>query len=153
MKVRAALVIIVLVAAPGTAGAARDPQDVANDVAAQVMSPYCPGVTLQDCTSGKANELRDRIVGWAEDGMSEHLILARLEDEFGPSIRAAPPSEGAGIVAWILPSLALILGAAGALFALRRWRSRVPPGQRVVTISSEDRRRIDDELRRFRSER
>jgi cytochrome c-type biogenesis protein CcmH len=152
MRARAALLILLLVAAPGRAWAAPDPQDVANEVAAQVMSPYCPGVTLQDCTSGRANELRDRIVGWAEDGMSERLILARLEDEFGPSIRAAPSSEGAGIVAWILPALALMLGAAGALVALRRWRARVPAARPAVALSGEDRRRIDDELRRFRSE-
>ncbi|MGH2736885.1 MAG: cytochrome c-type biogenesis protein, partial [Actinomycetota bacterium] len=155
MRTPAALLLIIVLALPACALAMTGPEDVANDVAGQVMSPYCPGVTLHDCTSAEANELRDRIVGWAEDGMSERQIMVRLEDQFGPSIRATPSSEGTGVVAWILPTLVTLIGAAGAVWALRRRRARatapeIAPRQ-VVALSAEERRRIDGELNRFRS--
>ena len=44
------------------------PEDVANEISEKIMSPYCPGVTLHDCASGAAVDLRSDIAGWAEDG-------------------------------------------------------------------------------------
>lgn len=155
MRMPAALLLLLVLALPACALATTGPEDVANDVAGQIMSPYCPGVTLHDCTSAEANELRDRIVGWAENGMSERQIMVRLEDQFGPSIRATPSSEGTGVVAWILPTLVTLIGAAGAVWALRRWRAR-PPAPEIApqqVVSAEERRRIEGELERFRSRR
>ncbi|MGH2748258.1 MAG: cytochrome c-type biogenesis protein [Actinomycetota bacterium] len=134
-------------------GAHAAPEDTANWVARNIMSPYCPGVTLHDCPSAEAITLRTRIEGWAEDGMSRATIMDRLVDEFGPSIRAAPPAEGAGLLAWVLPGLAVIAGGTIAFLAARRWNAR-PPSEDVAvrTLSDDDRNRLEADLRNLRGE-
>jgi cytochrome c-type biogenesis protein CcmH/NrfF len=121
------------------------------------MSPYCPGVTLHDCPSQNALELRDDIENYARDGMTEAEIMDRLEADFGPTIRAEPSSEGAGILAWILPSIALLIGGGLAWMLVRRWFKRSRgiedgDGRQVVTVSGDERERLDAELRRLRRE-
>lgn len=142
----AALVVL----APAIALAS--PQDTANEIAHEIMSPYCPAVTLHDCPSPAAAKMRDRIVGWAEDGWSKDRILDHLETQWGDVIKATPPTEGAGLLAWALPGLAVLCGAIGVFFVTRSWskrRRRMPP---PLPISSGDRSRLDKELARVRTE-
>jgi cytochrome c-type biogenesis protein CcmH len=144
--------VLVVLATPATA---QSPEDLANDISQKVMSPFCPGVTLHDCPSQSALEMRDRIEGYARAGMSEAAIMERLETEYGDAIRAEPSSEGAGIVAWILPTLAALAGGALALMLVRRWTRRSPqldekPAR--VETSAAERQRLDSELGRLRGE-
>ena len=148
--------VIVALASPA---AAQSPEDLANDISQKVMSPFCPGVTLHDCPSQSALDMRDRIEGFARSGMSEAEIMERLESEYGEAIRAEPSSEGAGIVAWILPTLAALAGGALALMLVRRWTARRPQqladgkGEpALVDTSPAERQRLDAELGRLRGE-
>ncbi|MGI8774939.1 MAG: cytochrome c-type biogenesis protein [Actinomycetota bacterium] len=134
------------------APAAAAPEDVATAVSKEIMSPYCPGATLHDCPSQNAIELREEITGWAADGMTKAEIIDRLEDEYGPSIRAVPRAEGSGLFAWVLPGLGLAVGGALAYALLRRWTG-APGGTRPTeesSLSDEDRARVDRELDRLR---
>lgn len=147
---RLLVALAALLALPGVAHAA--PEDVANAVAQEVMSPYCPGVTLHDCPSARAQDMREEITGWARDGMAKDEIMARLEDEFGPSIRAIPRGGG-GTFAWLLPALALAAGAGGAFFLARRWSGRGPDsGPPTKPPSPEAAARLNAELDRLRAE-
>ncbi|HEX2294985.1 MAG TPA: cytochrome c-type biogenesis protein CcmH [Actinomycetota bacterium] len=142
--------VAALLAAPATAHAA--PEDVANAVAREVMSPYCPGVTLHDCPSSSAQEMRVEIAEWARDGMTKDEIVARLEGEFGPSIRAVP-SGGGGLFAWLLPAAALLAGVAAAFVLARRWARRRPDAAAVAAPASpEAAARLNAELDRLRAE-
>ncbi|MFN2389586.1 MAG: cytochrome c-type biogenesis protein CcmH [Actinomycetota bacterium] len=145
-----AAIVIVLVASP--AGAA--PEDVANDIAAQVMSPYCAGVTLLDCPSSKAMELRSRIEGWVRDGWSRARIMDELQGQFGPGIRAVPARDAVGLLAWLLPGAALVLGGVLALALARRWTLRVPPGATVAAggVTAQERARFETALAARREE-
>ena len=145
MRLVAGSFIVVLV----LAGAARaaTPDQVAADIAAEVMSPYCPGVTLHDCASREAAELRERIARWVAAGRTRAQILDELEAEYGAAIRAAPPMEGSGLYAWVVPALALLAGAGAALVLSRRWTHGAP---RTTPISSEERARVQAELARLR---
>lgn len=156
MRYLSALVAgLVLLAWPAAAVAQQEPQEIANDVSNQVMSPYCPGVTLHDCASSEASDMRRQIVKWAEAGWTKERIMDKLEAEFGASIRATPPAEGAGVIAWILPALAVAGGALLALVLIRRWSHReaaAPPTGADIPVSHEDRRRLEIELKRLRRE-
>lgn len=145
---------LLLLVWPVAAAAQADQQDVANDVSNGVMSPYCPGVTLHDCASSEASDMRRQILRWAEAGWSEEQIMDELEAEFGPTIRATPPAEGAGALAWILPALLVAAGAAVAVMLARRWNRRepVPPVNPGGPATHEDRRRLDVDLKRLRRE-
>ena len=110
MRFFGALVVATFLAMTGPAFA--DAQDIANDISREMISPYCPGITLHDCPSDSSHELRRRIIGWAESGMNEDAIWQRLEGEFGEDIRATPSTDGSGLWAWVLPIGAALGGAA-----------------------------------------
>jgi cytochrome c-type biogenesis protein CcmH len=157
MKRLAFMTLVVLALANPVS--AQSPEDLANDISQKIMSPFCPGVTLHDCPSQSALEMRDRIEGYARSGMSEDAIMDRLEAEYGAAIRAEPSSEGAGLVAWILPGLGAIAGGALAVIVVRRWSARSP--QRLgrdpeepkpVESSASERQRLDAELGQLRGE-
>lgn len=127
-----------------------DPQDVSNDISRQMISPYCPGVTLHDCPSEASRRLRMRITDWAEDGMTRDQIWQRLENEFGDGMRANPPAEGSGLWAWLLPVAAVVAGIATASILALRWSRRSEGDARGADISPEQRRRIELELAAIR---
>lgn len=155
MKVRAALVLGFLLVASPAGASGGDPQDLANDISQNVMSPFCPGVTLHDCASPEASRTRDRIVKWARAGWSRQRIVAKLEDEFGPSIHATPSGEGAGVLAWILPAAVALSAGAVAFMLVRRWSdtgAKSPSLDVGGAMSGDDRLRLDRELKRLRQE-
>lgn len=135
-------VVVVLAAAPALAG----PQDVANDVASKVMSPFCDGVTLENCPSEEAVKLRATIEHKAAAGWSEARIMSWLRDQYGIEA-AAPASSGVGLLAWVLPAVALAVGIALSVILLRRWTSRRrPSGPVTVTAGPGERARLEREL-------
>lgn len=144
----AALAVAIHLLLAGVAVAA--PEDIANDISDEVMSPYCPGVTLHDCPSQAAIDLREEIESWAADGMSKSAIMDRLVDEYGESILARPPTEGAGVLAWALPAVLVIAGLAIAWLLLRRVTPKAPQEPPPVQMSSDERRRLDVELKTLR---
>jgi cytochrome c-type biogenesis protein CcmH len=75
-----------------------------------IMSPYCQGLTLADCPTSGAVAMRARIHTWLEEGRSSEWIVNTLADEYGEWIRSAPKFSGFGLLAWLAPGAALILG-------------------------------------------
>jgi len=148
MKVTVACIALLLVW-PAASASAGGPEDLANRISAEIMSPYCPGVTLHDCPSDAAVELRDRILGWARAGWSHERILDRLEAEYGASIRSTPPATGAGLWAWVVPAMAVVAGVAGAWTIARRW-SRRTENRVDGEVTPAQRARLDSELARVR---
>ena len=154
MKALAVTLVLgsVLVLSPAATAA---PEDVANRISEQVMSPFCPGVTLHDCPSPQADALRERIRGWAAAGQSEDRIMERLVAEYGEEVRATPPGDGGGITAWVVPALVAVAGATTAGFLARRWtkaRARerekedLEARRRYRELTPEQRERLDAEL-------
>ena len=144
-----AIAALLALSAPAVAA----PEDVANRIASDTTSPFCPGVTLHDCPSSEAEELRSKIIGFASDGKSESFIRGWLFDQYGVT-RMSPPPEGEGWLAWILPAAALVLGLFFAAALARRWvrlRDADRAAGRGVPVSEEERRRLDDELDAYRS--
>ena len=125
------------------------PADLANSVASNVMSPFCPGSTLHDCSSAEAQALRDRILRRAEDGWTRAQLMSWLEDEYGPSIRSTPPTEGAGWLAWIIPIAVTITGGAVAWIFLRRSATAAGSSEGTV-LSGAERSDLERELQALR---
>ncbi len=138
---------------PAPPALAADPQEVVNEVSTEVMSPFCEGLTLHDCPSSQADRLRNRIERWARSGMTKEQIIDRLEREYGPEVRAAPPARGAGLLAWVLPTLAVGAGGLVAWMVARRWnagRAGADAAGGNEAISEDDRRRLEAELAALR---
>jgi copper(I)-binding protein len=85
-----------------------------------LLSPYCPGLSLSSCPSPQADSLRKAIFARYTGGEPISEITESLVAHYGPSIRGSPTIDGFGAVAFAAPLL-LMLG--GAVFILR-WLRR-----------------------------
>jgi copper(I)-binding protein len=85
-----------------------------------LMSPYCPGLSLASCPSPQADSLRKAIAVRFNDGESVGAITESLVEHYGPSIRGSPTMDGFGAAAFLAPVLLLV---GGGLF-ISRWLRR-----------------------------
>ena len=76
---------------------------MAGEIFGEVLSPFCPGRMLNDCPSGNASQLKEKIRTDLSSGKDREEILDELYAVYGTSIRAAPTTEGFGWFAWITP--------------------------------------------------
>lgn len=88
------------------------------------LSPFCPGLTLQACTSPSADSLRRVIVARVRSGDAPEKITADLYADYGEAIRAAPLKSGAGLVVWVVPGLVVAIAALMLTYWLRSRRRR-----------------------------
>jgi len=148
-----ALVAGVLSLAPFTAFAQDQPgvdkaaaQAEAQVLFREVMSPFCPGLTLADCPSPNAFEMRKDIQARLERGESRESIVDALVAQYGTELLSDPSDTPIGRVVWGVPFLLAIL-AAGILAIFVR---RMTRGQQAETAAATEpaavRERLDEEL-------
>ena len=82
----------------------------ADSIAAEIMSPFCPGRLLRDCPSSAASDLRKDIEVRLDKGESPDKITESLYAMYGDEVRAAPKPQGFGLIAWVAPGFVLLLG-------------------------------------------
>lgn len=85
----------------------------AADLSRQLMSPFCPGKLLADCTSPDAGALRQAIEARVAAGETVEAVKGDLVRRYGTEILGAPPAQGVGLLAWLVPALLGIASAAG----------------------------------------
>lgn len=142
--------LVVLWLAPALALAQRDgPGDAdaqAQTLFREVMSPFCPGLTLADCPSPQAFELRGDIASRLRNGDSREAILDELVSTYGTAILSDPSDTPIGRVVWGVP-IGLSLLAAAALAWFLRHVTR--PREDVAAVGDQPlsaRLRLDEEL-------
>lgn len=134
-------------AAPPTAA-----QLKAADLTHALMSPFCPGKLLAECTSPAAGELRQAILHRLEAGESADDLRADLVRRYGATILGAPEARGLGLLVWVLPALFGVAAAAGVGWKVARAASA---GRAVATapfalagdVDAEALARLEDQLR------
>jgi len=144
-----ALVALVL-AAPA---AASEQHPTLGELEGQLMCPICEGETLAQSDSPAAQRIKAYITQRIEQGATRSQIKHELVQQWGTRILAAPPRHGFDLLAWLLPIVG-VLGGAAVIGALAwRWsRQREPATQWTLTarpLGPEDEQRVDEELRRF----
>jgi cytochrome c-type biogenesis protein CcmH len=103
-----------------TGAIAADEEPWAYDLAADLMSPYCPGRTLASCPSPQAAELVQWMALQEAAGASREEVVAILVDRFGEEILGAPPAKGITLWAYVFPVLGFVVGGVLAFVVLRR---------------------------------
>jgi cytochrome c-type biogenesis protein CcmH len=91
-------------------------------LASELRCVDCEGLSVADSSTASARQTRADIAARLHRGQSEDEIRQVYVDRFGESILLKPSSSGLGMLVWVLPIVALLLGAAGLAMALRRWQ-------------------------------
>ncbi len=122
----------------------------------QLMCPICEGETLAQSTSPAAQRIKVEIQQRIAAGDTRSQIKRRLVEEWGNRILAAPPRHGFDLLAWLLPIVGVLGGAAVLGVLAWRWtREREPEpapqrwSQNGHPLGPEEERRLDEELARF----
>lgn len=144
----AALALALALAAPA---AASERHPTLGDLEGEVMCPTCK-TTLDQSSAPIADRIRQFISARIAAGDTKSEIKRKLVAQFGPAILAEPSKHGFNLLAWVLPFLAIGVGAAALGWLVWRWsrgRGRAPAPADGPPIDPELERRLDDELARF----
>jgi len=89
-------------------------------LANELMSPWCPGFALPDCSSGYASELRLWILEQERLGRSEADVKAEILAKYGEQMLQAPSARGRGVLAYAIPAALILAGGVVLVVFLRR---------------------------------
>jgi cytochrome c-type biogenesis protein CcmH len=142
------LVALFAALALALAGAALAAPPNASDLEAELVCPVCE-TTLDQSNAPIALRMKAFIRARIAAGDSEQEIKDALVAQFGPEVLAEPPEGGFGLLAWLLPLLAVAGGAVAVALLLRSWSSRREPPVEPDRLEPELERLVDDELARF----
>ncbi len=114
----------------------------AQDLARTIMSPFCPGRTLEACPSPYATEWREDIRKWVAEGVSSEEIRARLAARRPDKDLTGAPTTAADS---FLPAILSVMAVVALVLLLRRLLKPAPTGAARTTSSAEPKAR-DPEL-------
>ncbi len=142
-----------LVAAPSAVASEERP--TLDELERELTCPTCKQ-SLAMSNAPVADRMRAFIVERIAAGDTKSEIKAKLVDEFGQEVLAAPPAQGFNALAWALPLGGALAAAVALAILARRWRGgRDEPAQSDPStngrapLDADLERRLDEELARF----
>ena len=141
--------IVMTCMSPAYATDSRDELDrKAYDLYQKVFSPFCPGRSLNDCPSSKAQELKAEMRSKLESGVPPETILEGVFETFGEKYRAIPQYSGVGKLVWWVPLGFLALGLLVVFLVASRQRRGAMPSDdsKSVSLAPETKEAIEKEL-------
>lgn len=108
-----------------------------------IMSPFCPGKTIESCPSPRAEAWRRDISAWVREGASGEEIRTRLQARVPGFDLSGRPGVSWD---WALPVGALALASVWLLVMVMRFRKN--PGAQPTYDSAASRDALDDRLDR-----
>lgn len=104
-------------------------------IAKELMCPVCGGQTVAESGAQLAAQMRDVIRARLQQGQTREEIIDYFVAQFGEGILAAPPRRGGGLLVWLVPPVALGIGA----IVLRRFvRRSLPRGRPALRPPTPD---------------
>lgn len=138
-----------LVAGLGLLLGGTDPDAVPTPSAvnSRVMSPFCPGLTLDECPTDQSARLRSQIESMIRQGRTNREIDAWVVENYGDSALATPRSK----VAWLAP---VALGLAGlaltvAFVSRRTGGSTGDAAAREPVLGAEEAALVEEDFNRY----
>ncbi|CAN5780578.1 hypothetical protein BH23ACT12_BH23ACT12_08670 [soil metagenome] len=132
-----------------TSGPDPDAVPTSDEVAGRMMSPFCPGLTLDECPSDQATRLRSEVDEMVRRGDTNAEIDRWIVDNFGEVALARP----GGSVAWVGPPLLVLAGLATVLVFLKRRTVGEPgtdPASVTPELSPQDESLFDADFKNYR---
>ena len=106
--------------------AAAEPDGWAYELPHYLMSPFCPGRTIADCSSPQAESLRLWMIVQEAGGRTRADVEQELLAKYGDEMRPAPRPDGFGLTAYLFPFAAFLAGGVFIAFYLRRQTHAAP---------------------------
>jgi cytochrome c-type biogenesis protein CcmH/NrfF len=129
--------------------AARGPDPNAVPTPQQVfdrtMSPFCPGVTLENCTSNQAFELRATIAERIYEGETNRQINTFLLAHYPSTVIGSPRNP----FAWLVPAAAVLAGLGVVVVVMGHHPDSGSGEDPPPPMAPGDRARLEADLRRF----
>ena len=125
---RRILAVVCLALAASAPAWASEERPTLAELESEVMCPTCEGQTLDQSNAPAAGRVKAFIRERIRAGDTKSEIKARLVEDFGPEILAAPPRSGVHLLAWLLPLVGLLVGGVAVGVGIWRWsRGRAEP--------------------------
>ena len=100
-----------------------------NEVASLVRCPVCQGMSVADSPSTVAVDMKHQVRELLARGYTQEQILAYFEHSYGQFVLLKPKTP----VVWILPVVALLIGAAIVVVKLRKLEAAPSPDSPPAT--------------------
>jgi cytochrome c-type biogenesis protein CcmH len=152
---RTVAAVVVLVLTFAGAAAASEEHPTLEELERELICPTC-STTLAMSSSPIADRMRSFIRARIHAGDTKSEIKAKLVNEFGEEVLAAPPVRGFNVLAWALPVAFAGASAITLAFLARRWRREEeepteadPTTNGRAPLDPQLEQRLDEELARF----
>lgn len=122
-----------------TTGAMDEAERRAQDIYQTMMSPFCPGRTIDACPSPYAAEWREDIRRWTREGVPTEEIRRRLRERTpDKDLTGAPSTAMDAVLPYFVSVLALVL------LGLLLWKLLRQPQRRDDASEPPPERKLDD---------
>lgn len=100
--------------------------DAVNVIAKQLYCPVCENIPLDVCGTQACAQWRELIreklaQGWSEDQIKQYFV-----NQYGDRVLATPPARGLNWLVYLVPPLAILVGAYILFRAFSMWRAQAP---------------------------
>jgi cytochrome c-type biogenesis protein CcmH len=96
--------------------------DEVNEIASQMFCPVCENVPLDVCPTQACHQWRETIRAMLAEGATEEEIKAHFVEQYGDRVLAEPPREGFNWLVYVVPPVAVLIGAVLLLGRMRAWK-------------------------------
>ena len=122
----------------------------ARELSRELRCMVCQNQSIDESEAPLARDLRLLVRERLTKGDTDQQVLDFLVVRYGEFVLLKPPLESRTIILWALPPVALLAGAVGLFFAMRRRRAvQLEP----ATLSIEERRKLSTLVDEHRTER
>jgi len=156
MRRPAGLILVLAVAlllAGSSAALAAQPKVSLTGIEMQYMCTSCHE-PLPLAQSPQAQAEKQFLAGLVDRGLTGPQIRAQMVASYGVAVLGKPPAHGFNLAVYILPPVLLVLGLAGLLYTLPKWRARAKRAaathpEATPPLDRADSERLDKDLARF----
>lgn len=146
------MILAGLLVSPAFAQGQPPTDDEVNAVAKQLYCPVCENTPLDVCPTQACAQWRDLIRLKLSEGQTDGQIKQYFVDNYGARVLNEPPRTGLNWLAYIVPPLAILIGAAFLVRAMRMMKKPVAAapveGPRIEAPADDYVARLEEEIKK-----
>jgi cytochrome c-type biogenesis protein CcmH len=109
-----------------------------NELSGLLRCPVCQGMSVADSPAEMAVNMKGQVHELLQRGYTEEQILTYFERSYGQFVLLKPKFEGTTTLVWLLPAVALLIGAAILFVTFRRLSRAAPQTPTALSPAPDD---------------